>query len=245
MSNKYLVVEAVSNTASFRIPEFHNYHKTLPLPPVTTIVGIVGAALGKNYQEAQEYFERNVFEIGVYGTSTGHFIDLWKAKKWKGSKPKITDRTIIQREFRANNYYIIIFGNSSMIIDELKTSFENCVFALTAGNSDSLLKISKLSILSEPEKSITSKFENCILSGNYIDTLELDLEINKKYVFTPMNSPSCYNLPNSFIFFENNIRKIKERKEFTFVGNSVKSKKYECEAIRYSGKLIPIFNHII
>ena len=243
MENKYLIVEAVSNTASFRIPEFHNYHKTLPLPPITTVIGIVGAALGKDYQEAQKYFVDNVFEIGVYGTTKGFMKDLWKAKLWKGSNPKKSDRTVIQREFHFDNYFIFVFGNTK--VNELKTAFENSEYALTAGNSDSLLKIVSLKILGKEDKCKTSKLEHCLIFENHLNSLELDLEINKKYIFTPMNSPVCYNLPNSFIFLDNNIRKVKERKEFTFVGNPVKSNNKEFDAIIFKKKAIPIFEHKI
>ena len=245
MESKYLVVEAVSNTASFRIPEFHNYHKTLPLPPITTVIGIAGAALGKDYQEAQKYFEDNEFEIGIYGKSKGFMKDLWKAKLWKGSKPKKTDRTIIQREFIFDNYFIFVFGNNDQVVNELHNSFEKSTYALTVGNSDSLLKIVSLKILGDADKYSTSKLKHCILSGNHLNSLEIDLEINKTYVFTPMNSPVCYNLPNSFIFLDNNIRKIKERKEFTFIGNPVKSKDKKFDAVVFKNKVIPIFKHKI
>ena len=243
--NKFLIVEAVSNTASFRIPEFHNYHKTLPLPPVTTVIGIVGAALGKNYEEAQKYFEISEFEIGIYGKSQGFMRDLWKAKKWKGSKPKKSERTIIQREYHFDNHFVFVFGNTENVINELKNGFEETVFALTIGNSDSLLKIVSLEILGIENKCKTLKLEHCILFGNYLNSLELDLEMNKKYVFTPMNSPVCYNLPNSFIFSDNDIRKIKEKKEFTFIGNPVKSTNKEFDAITFKDLIIPIFNHRI
>lgn len=245
MESKYLVVEAVSNTASFRIPEFHNYHKTLPLPPITTVIGIAGAALGKDYRESQEYFEDNDFEVGIYGTTKGFMKDLWKAKLWKGSNPKKSDRTIIQREFHFDNYFIFVFGNNNEVVNELHNAFEDSTYALTVGNSDSLLKIVSLKILGVADKCSTSKLKHYFLAGNHLNSLELALEINKKYVFTPMNSPVCYNLPNSFIFFDNNIRKVKERKEFTFVGNPVKSNNNEFDTVVFKNKVIPIFKHEI
>ena len=224
--NKFLIVEAVSNTASFRIPEFHNYHKTLPLPPVTTVIGIVGAALGKNYEEAQKYFEISEFEIGIYGKSQGFMRDLWKAKKWKGSKPKKSERTIIQREYHFDNHFVFVFGNTENVINELKNGFEETVFALTIGNSDSLLKIAFMDIMNGEDVFETNHFSHCLLLGNYIDDLKLDfenIESGKKYIFKSVNSPVAYNLPNSFIFGKGEVRKVKERREYTFIKDQVKA----------------------
>lgn len=87
--NEGLVIEAVSITASFRIPEYHNFHKSLPLPPVTTLVGLVGAVLGLSYNNAQLYFSDRSIRIGIQGVSEGHYHDLWKALS---SKPIIEIR---------------------------------------------------------------------------------------------------------------------------------------------------------
>jgi CRISPR-associated protein Cas5t len=241
MDKKYLILEAVSQTASFRIPEFHNYHKTLPLPPFTTLVGIAGAALGKEYQDAQKYFETNHFLLGVYGISNGFARDLWKAKSTK------TVRTIIRKEYHYDNYFVFVYGCDKKIIDELYNAFSNSVYALTVGNSDSLLKILALYILDEDSEAKTKRLENCLLLGNYIDKLKIDLEnmeLNKEYIFTPKSSPVSYNLPNSFIFLENNVRKIKERKEFTFIKNDVVSG-IEFPAVQFNQLIIPVFEHKI
>lgn len=242
---KYLVVEAVSQTASFRIPEFHNYHKTLPLPPFTTLVGIAGAALGKDYQDAQSYFEENQFRLGVYGISDGFARDLWKAKSTKSI------RTVIRKEYNYNNYFVFIYGCNEKIIDELYNAFRYSVYALTVGSSDSLMKILPLyresHILGVESEISTKRLEDCLLVGNYIDKLKIDLEnleLNKEYIFTSKSSPISYNLPNSFVFLGNNIRKIKKRKEFTFIKNSVVSD-IEFLAVRFNQFIIPVFEHKI
>ena len=243
-NTKYLVVEAISETASFRIPEFHNYHKTLSLPPFTTLVGIAGAALGLNYQKAQNYFKKNKFSLGVYGKSKGFMKDLWKAKSTKSK----SGRTVIKREIYYNNYFIFVFGSDNDTINNIYNAFLEPVYALTAGSSDSLLKILPLHIMEKGSETKTKHIENCLLFGNYLDNLKLNLEnlkVNKEYIFTPMNSPVSYNIPNSFVFYEDNIRKVKERKEYTFVVSPVISNIIEFNAIQFKEVKIPIFKHEI
>jgi len=43
---EYFVLEIITNTATFRNPDFQNFHKTLNLPPPPTLIGFAGAALG-------------------------------------------------------------------------------------------------------------------------------------------------------------------------------------------------------
>ena len=50
-------ITAKAITASFRVPETHTFHQTLPLPPKTTIIGMIGAALGKRLNEAHAFVE--------------------------------------------------------------------------------------------------------------------------------------------------------------------------------------------
>lgn len=90
-----------------------------------------------------------------------------------------------------------------------------------------------------------NRFENCLLVGNYVDEVKIDLDnlvVGKEYRYTPLSAPQVYNLPYSFIFTEEGARKIKTRKEVTFIGMKVKSKSL-IPVLRYKEISIPIFNH--
>ncbi|NJN33797.1 MAG: CRISPR-associated protein Cas5 [Saprospiraceae bacterium] len=50
------LIQVQSQTATFRNPEFQNFHKSFALPPPTTIVGLAGAALGFDAKAAQDFF---------------------------------------------------------------------------------------------------------------------------------------------------------------------------------------------
>ena len=46
-----LWIKVTAPLASFRRPLDHNYQRTLPLPPPTTLLGLAGAALGLSEEE--------------------------------------------------------------------------------------------------------------------------------------------------------------------------------------------------
>jgi CRISPR-associated protein Cas5t len=237
-----LIVNAVSETASFRIPEFHNYHKTLPLPPVTTIVGLVGAVLGLSDKDAQHFFSSRQIEIGIYGRSLGHFTDLWKALSSKTSSRD----TVIQKEYHYGNKYYFVFLADEKTITQLNSAFQNPVYPTVIGCSDSLLKIVTVDMIKNPEISQTIRLENCLLLGDYINSIQLDLdnlEVGKTYRYTPMTAPQVYNLPIGFDFQVDGVRKIKERKEMTFIGMQVKST-IAFTSIIYKDVTIPLFEHM-
>jgi len=239
--NDGLVIEAVSVSASFRIPEYHNFHKSLPLPPVTTLVGLTGATLGLSYSDAQQYFTDRSIKIGIHGVSEGHYHDLWKALS---SKPNNRD-TIIQKEYHYLNRYIFVFVSDKDTIQQLYTAFRNPCYPTVMGSSDSLLKIINAELIDNPTIEDNDRFENCLLVGNYIDEVKIDLDdlvVGKEYRYTPLSAPQVYNLPYSFVFSEDGVRKIKTRKEITFIGMKVKSKNL-IPVLKYKGVSIPTFDH--
>ena len=99
---KNFIIEIQCQTASFRNPDFQNFHKSLELPPPTTIIGLAGAALGYSPLRAQEFFDESKFEIGIYGTYLGKCKDTWKYNKgirdMRLYDPGL-DGSIIQKEF--------------------------------------------------------------------------------------------------------------------------------------------------
>lgn len=239
-NNITLVVEAFSETASFRIPEYHNYHKSLPLPPPTTLIGLVGAVMGLRQDFAWEFLRKNKIEIGITGVNKGYFIDLWKAIS---SKTNNRD-TVLRKEYFYGNQYRFVFVGSRRIVLELKKYFLYPAYPTVIGSSDSLLKIDKTSIVEEPVLKKTASFSNCIIEGDYISFLRIATDGFKNgmsYSFTQNSAPQAHILPTGFHYDESGVRKIISRKEFTFVGYKVDSK-VAIPTIVYKGQNIPIFS---
>src|SRR5690606_32592568 len=88
-------IKAYSETASFRLPETHTFQKTLPLPPLTSIIGLLGAAMGLSYAESSKFYYSNHLKVGVIGTSQSRVNDLWKYQKIKS---KETVSAVLTRE---------------------------------------------------------------------------------------------------------------------------------------------------
>lgn len=239
-SRKYLVVEAYAEVASYRIPEYHNFHKTLPLPPPTALIGMAGAALGLEAWLAQRWFDDNGLEIGVYGTYEGLYTDLWKIASTK----KETESSIVKREYLFRNNYVFVFGGSESLTGQLAEAFANNHYALTAGNSDSLMKIMASAVYGDADIRQVNAVEHCVLMGDFRSSLSISLERlqpNKAYQYKTMLSPVTYNLPYAFDYAEDGTRTIRQRKQVTFVGTRAElSDGIVLKAIAHKDVLIPI-----
>jgi len=65
---KFIRVICFGSMNSFRQPDFHTYHKTLPLPPKTTVAGMIGSALGISPEKVNdEWLKNNRFQMGIVG----------------------------------------------------------------------------------------------------------------------------------------------------------------------------------
>jgi CRISPR-associated protein Cas5t len=210
----YLLVELACQTATFRNPEFQNFHKTYNLPVPTTQKGIAGAALGLSPKASAAFF-RTGFEFGVYGNSLGKSNDLWKYRKLK-QKTFISD--ILTREILFENNFILVYGNESKkIINDLQSAFENPVYALTLGNSDSLVKVVNTSI--KPVSENCEKLENCMVEGNLMNEI-LDQPQNYEFSLKDGINPISFEIPFDFEYeSDNGMRKVSKRREMTFLSN--------------------------
>jgi len=220
-------VEAFSVTASFRIPENHTFQQTLPLPPVTTLTGLMGAALGLSFEKAMQFRKEKGIFFGVIGSSEGKMRDLWKYNKIKTSyKEDGSDRQdILIREFLTDFSLILAVGaEDEKVITEIRSGFLNPRYALSAGNSDDLLKIRCITSVFKTEASQCSNFENTILAGNQTLQYESpkDLLENTAITYT-IKAPQVFLLPVAFRF-NGEERRVSERKQFTFVGSPIKLK---------------------
>lgn len=223
-------IEGVSLTASFRSPENHTFHKTLPLPPKTTVIGMIGAALGLSLEEAHKFVEENKIQIGVYGYNKGLMRDLWNYRKLTGknyTEEDIKSRkhySILIREYLFENRFLFYFGsNNTEKLKELKSAFLSPVYPLTTGNSDDLLKICEIGEICQKEQSKLKTFEYTVLPGDLSQLYNNDIDFNQLPIVQTVNTPQVFLLPTKFIF-EGDERRVTERQKFTFISTPVKLK---------------------
>jgi len=88
-----------SSTASFRVPYFLAFQKSLPVPPISTVIGIISCALGERVRLQGLHF------LGYIFTYEGIACDVWTAHMWGRSASggvKYAGTNIIPREVLSN-----------------------------------------------------------------------------------------------------------------------------------------------
>lgn len=212
-------IKAYSETASFRIPETHTFQKTLPLPPLTTIIGLLGAALGLSFAESMEFYHGNQIRVGVIGTSQSTVNDLWKYRKIKS---KETISAVLTREllFGLDLELFVTAENESVLRDIQRAVTDPC-YALTAGCSDDLLKIKSVGSIIQTDLTPLFHFSNTVLPGDHGSNYESNIDITKIPLLKELYTPRVYLLPAEFDFTGEG-RRVKRREPFTFVDTPVK-----------------------
>lgn len=215
-------LEGFSQTVSFRIPESHTFQQTLPLPPVTTLTGLMGAAMGLSFEEAMAYKKQKEVFFGVRGTSKGEIKDLWKYNKIKTNEVL---KDVLIREYLTD--FLLNFAIASknrIALSQIRDSFLNPKFVLSLGNSDDLLKVTHISHITQAEKVECSTFENTILAGDQTLDYESAIDLNDTPITYRVRAPQVFLLPTSFKFIGEK-RSVDKKEQFTFVGSPIKLKK--------------------
>lgn len=224
-------VTAKSITASFRVPETQTFHKTLPHPPKTTIIGLIGAALGHSLEDTYKYVIKNDIHVGVYSKSNGAMNDLWNYRKITNKKfeeKDIVERknySVLNREYLIDNNFVFIFGAKDLTaLTEIRNAFQSPHYVLTMGNSDDLLKICEISEIENIQPQSASQLQYTVLNGDISGEYILEkLDIKNAPITQVIKSPSVYRLPTNFIF-DNGIRRGTDYRQFTFVEYPIKLK---------------------
>jgi CRISPR-associated protein Cas5t len=232
----YFCVHTYAEMASFRIPETHTFQQTLPLPPVTTLIGILGAAAGLSFQQAMEYYENNHLRFGVIGTHSGRVKDLWKYHKVKSGEVL---SAVLLREYVIDlDMYVYITAEKEEIIKTVKGYFLDPYYALTAGNSDDLLKIKSISQVLAAKNELLSDFSNTVITGDHADNYESNIDIKEVPLMRDIYVPMVHLLPVEFEF-SGEERRVKKRQAFTFVDTAIKLKE-PVLGLKTDGKVVPL-----
>jgi CRISPR-associated protein Cas5t len=220
-------LEAVAITASFRVPETHTFHQTLPLPPRTAIVGMIGAALGKSLDAAHAFIDQHEIRVGVFGTHKGIMKDLWNYRKLTNteySAEKIQNRnhySVLIREYLFDNQFTFFFASDDIdSLNKIRNAFFSPCFALTAGNSDDLLKVCTISDVREIQPEKICRFENTVIPGDVSRSYKHDIDLKQVPITQTLYTPQVYLLPTKFEF-KGKERRVIERKPFTFISTPV------------------------
>lgn len=232
----YFYFEGVAETASFRVPESHIFQETMSLPPMTAIVGMMGAALGLHFADAMDYKKENNIKVGVKGTHHGRARDLWKYRKIKSNE---VISAVLTREFMTDIKMKIVFAcEKKDNVEKIRDGFLDPVYALTAGTSDDLLKVSYISDVIESEIILSKEFSHTILSGDLSTQYESNIDISSLPLNENIYTPRIINLPVEF-GFDKNRRIVTKKEKFTFVDTPIiLNKGYT--SLEINGEAIPL-----
>lgn len=213
-----VTLDVWAQTASFRIPEQHTFQPTLPLPPITTLIGWMGAALGLTFDEAIAYKKKHAIAFGVIGSHKGEMRDLWKYSKIKESE---TLKDILIREYMTDFAATIAIGAPlEGVVTTIETAFHTPTYALTLGTSDDLVKLRHISGVVLAEECMQADFENTVLSGDKTALYDPAIDLRATPVSYTIQAPQVVRLPTDFTFV-GGARRVSGRGLFTFVGSPI------------------------
>ncbi len=239
-----------AETASFRDPGGQLYHATLPLPPVSTIIGIAGAALGTAFQPTWTFFQEYDIRVGVRdislswkeGTSPGKGLDLWKYQKIVGKEVR---SDILKREFLFRPVYRLYYGcQASEILEKLRQAFLSPAWALSLGTSDDIARLEEVSRLETVEEVSGGVVElsYTLVPGDQSDNYFFDWEgLQKSSIRTSLELPLVKQLPVDFLFSPEGERKGCRYRPFTFL-SGIQRLKEPCRAYSFGFDCVPLIS---
>jgi len=247
---KFLRIKVSGSFNSFRQPDFQTYHKTLPLPPKTTVAGMLGAALGISPREVNDkWLENNRFQMGIVGNSKGKASDLWQIRKYENKHISAYNkfRTDIKNGSIKDDYEVITPYKTAVIVRELlfacdfviylnfkentdftliKTHLENPIWALSLGREDELIKIKDINLVEIEEKEDIFLQNTMMPLNEKNEKYDIDLSGRSSDGNLLNEAPKTVKLPMVFSQKEGNeAREAKTFQDFRFISQlSIKPK---------------------
>lgn len=135
-------IEVAAYTASFRVPSFVGYQLTLPVPPLSTVFGLISAAAGRWVMphDVDWLAYRCTYEGKAFDTET--IVQIEREKPHKLPQPKMPPKTknIAHREF-------LLFPRLTLYLPSSWTQvFRYPRFALLLGRTQDVAYVASITI---------------------------------------------------------------------------------------------------
>ena len=217
-----VIVEAIAPVASWRPPEALTYHRTLPLPPYTTLVGMLGAAMGLDLPSIYRHVAEHNLRLGVGGWHDGHARDLWKFQKLElRDEGKEMNTDIVLREYWIDTRLVLVVETQdAQTAEHVADAFRRPAFPLTAGPSDALMKV--VAVRVEKAKPIDERrLAHVLVPRELTPRYGLFEELAKIPLSRGIRAPSVERLPTGFAFEPDVPRRLLGRALVTFVADPI------------------------
>ena len=182
---------------SFRMPTAVNYHPTYPVPPITTVYGMIACAMG---WPSDNYLEFENLKIGIAIVDSGDRIDAYsRIIKWDRRDKNM--RTLLMRHKLLQPVYQIFVKGEKILIENIAKALVEPFFPLYLGESDDIVEIKDVKVF--PVQKVSTLKVNSILPqemGRPINKVELvhlpvgflAEELCKKRVWSGVNYQGYY-----------------------------------------------------
>ncbi len=217
-----VVVEAVAPVASWRPPEALTYHRTLPLPPYTSLVGTLGAALGLALPEVYRFLSEGGIRLGVGGWHEGQARDLWKFQKLESiAEGKDIKTDVLLREHWIDVRLALVVETPDLrTADAVADAFRRPSFPLTAGPSDALMKAVAVRV-EDVEPRPSPRLAYNMVFGELPPRYKLAEGWDEIPLSRVIRAPTVEQLPTGFSFEPDSPRRLLGRGPVTFVADPI------------------------
>jgi CRISPR-associated protein Cas5t len=211
--------------ACFRIPLHHNFHRSFPLPPPTTVIGMLGAALGLDEAGIDAWLREAKPRLGIGGKHNGGGKELMTIRK-VGSGGKIKPRefsTILLRELRVDLVCRFVVQCATLEQDRALCEAVNAPrYPISAGPAD-LLARTKAQWLEDLMLASTDRLHHCIAPGSLWGQAKVEADALKNTsLLETVAGPNSWNLPLAWQLGKKSERLPAVFAPFTFLTTSVK-----------------------
>ena len=214
-----VIAEAVAPMASWRPPEALTFHPTLPLPPYTTQVGILAAALGLRLADGYRYVADGGLRLGVGGWHGGHARDLWKYQKFADKEVR-TD-IVLREHWVDTRLALLVETPDSHSAEVVAAAYRHPAFPLTAGVSDALMLAVNIRI-EEITPQPARRLLHTLVYGEIHPAYRVDPStLENAPLMRSIRAPSLERLPTGFSFGDNGARELSGRAIVTFIADPI------------------------
>lgn len=163
---------------SFRLPHGVNVHFTFPLPPITTIKGLLAAALGLP-ADMTGLLPRLDYAVGI--VEEGEKVETLSKilKKDRGNRD-----TIVIKEKMLQPVFRLWLGGKADDLDRIAEALNKPFFPLYLGESDDAVQIREINRLSAKQV-LTTEVDNCPVFRNDLTTVSPVELIHLPWDFVP------------------------------------------------------------
>ena len=228
---KFIRIKCSGCLNSFRQPDFHTYHKTFPLPPKTTVAGMIGSALGISPESVnEEWLQNNRFQMGIVGKSNGKANDLWQIRKYEskqitayknGKESEPYKTAVIVRELLfASEFTLYLHFENKEDYELVSAKIQNPEWALSLGREDELVLIQEIKQIDLYETTDIS-FCNTVLPIDFTTT-PYDIVFKSDSISSNLldEAPKSVKLPINFSYNKDTgAREANEFQTFSFIYN--------------------------